>query len=235
SSKRDPEPAPVVEPEAPEAEDDDAPVVMQLHRKIEPGVRPNPSLIAPPTVVAAPASRIEPVPAPEPAPAAAVSAPAAAVSAPVAERPLHWREQLQHPATGVAGATALQSEALTLNPQPQAQPQAHAYADDAYDAEDDWLDEDGRIAVSAEESEANERSLWQMIASTLQWIFISVIGLAALGGATGAYQRSRSLQPTEPGNADIYTYMSITLAVVGIVCVCVSVWLIFRRLGGLKD
>lgn len=229
SSQRDPAPSVAdAEPEPPVPEDD-APVVMQLHRKIEPGVRPNPSLIAPPTVVAAPPHLIQSEAPSEPAPVVATPA-AAAPAAP--ERTLHWREQLQHPATG-AGNTALEADALRFTSPPQVQ-QDHIYEPDTA-AEDEWLDEDGRIAVSAEESEANERSLWQMIASTLQWIFISVIGLAALGGAAGAYQKAINLQVTEPGNADVFTTMSITLAVVGIVCVCVSVWLIFRRLGGLKD
>jgi len=224
SAQRDPQPAQPDTAIAPEAgAEDDAPVVMQLHRKIEPGVRPNPSLIAPPTVVAAPPHLIQ---SDASAPA---EAPAAAVASTTPDRPLHWREQLQHPAGGVAAA--VQADALEFT-SPSLQ-QAHVHEPVA--TEDDWLDEDGRIAVSAEESEANERSLWQMIASTLQWIFISVIGLAALGGAAGAYQKAINLQVTEPGNADVFTTMSITLAVVGIVCVCVSVWLIFRRLGGLKD
>ncbi|WP_343685289.1 hypothetical protein [Asticcacaulis sp.] len=216
---------------------------MRLHSKVEPGVRPNPSLVAPPTVVASPvsiktdaAAAVAAAPAPlasqpQPVPEPARDVPREASR----EAPLHWREQLQHPAsglTGMAAAAAVHTDALSLNA--QAAPQTYVHAEEVVE-DDEWLAEDGRIAVSTEEAEANERSLWQMIASTLQWIFISVIGLAALGGAAGAYQKAINLEMTEPGNADVFTTMSITLAVVGIVCVCVSVWLIFRRLGGLKD
>ncbi|ESQ80684.1 lysozyme [Asticcacaulis sp. YBE204] len=214
------------EPAEPEAVED-APQVLRLHHKIESGVRPNPSLMAPPTVVAAP-----PV-----APKVEMPQPQHAASS---ERPVHWREQLQHPVSG-AGAddslslghhhTAHGSAALATAP---VAPPAALPADE-FDDEDDWVGDDGRIAVSAEEAQANERSLWQMIASTLQWIFISIIGLAALGGAAGAYQKSLDDLTQRMGNAEFFTTMSIALAIVGIFCVCVSVWLIFRRLGGLKD
>ncbi|OYW98365.1 MAG: cell division protein FtsZ, partial [Caulobacter vibrioides] len=106
-------------------------------------------------------------------------------------------------------------------------------SEDAAD-DDDWISDSGRIALSVDEAEGGDKSIWKMFASTLQWIGTSVLGLAAIGGATAAYYKSTSDVELRDGTTD-FNSLSIILAVAGMFLVCISVYLILKRLGGLKD
>ena len=210
-----PEPAPKVVPFAPviSASAMPAPVITALN----PYARPLPA----DTVVEVP----------RPAPVDLSSAPAHAQAQATPEAALNWREQLQRP---------LPSD---YRPPETAQPEAsllranHATRfDDMYDEDnEDWTMDGGRIALSSEVMEEEGASWWTMIVSTFWWIFISVLGLASLGVAAAAYYKSKDMTVIRNGFFHDYMMLSVITATVGILLVSVSVWLIMRRLGGLKD
>jgi len=103
-----------------------------------------------------------------------------------------------------------------------------------FDDEADWTTGDGRVALSAEGRRDDGRGLWRRVTATLVWIISAVVGLAALGGAMALYYQSRSLT-NGAGQSEPLTALSGLLAGIGLTCVCVSVYLILKRLGGLKD
>lgn len=146
------------------------------------------------------------------------------------EQPLHWREQLQRPLpqdyqaqSGVESATAAAASLRGA--------QTAMYDDGA----DDWHPDSGRIALSAEEMEQETVSVWRMITSTVWWILISATGLACLGVATASYVKATQDSVGRAGLVTFYTWVSVGTAAAGILLVCISVWLIMKRLGGLKD
>lgn len=180
----------------------------------EPEPEPQPEPELEPEPEPEPQTRIVEVPVPQAAPAEG----------------LHWREQLQRPVPVV--------EAVEVPPPHRTRPTAYAHAvevEPAFDEEDDWTVSEDPLVLPPVETAEEGASLWTMVKSTWLWFIISVIGLAALGGATASYQQSRSDVIIGQGVADQFTLMSIVLTVTGIVCVCVSVYLILKRLGGLKD
>lgn len=150
----------------------------------------------------------------------------------------HWRDQLQRP---VSDQTAPAPQ-VTEVPAPERTslmvdyvPSLSEETDPVFDDDDDWTTEDGRVALSAEDARDDGQSVWKMFTSTLLWIISSVVGLAALGGATASYYQSQSDVNIGQGQSEQFTVISSVLAVIGIICVCVSVYLILKRLGGLKD
>ncbi|MEM9964180.1 MAG: glycoside hydrolase family protein [Asticcacaulis sp.] len=150
----------------------------------------------------------------------------------------HWRDQLQRP---VSDQTAPAPQ-VTEVPAPERTslmvdyvPSLSEETDPVFDDDEDWTTEDGRVALSADEARDDGQSVWKMFTSTLLWIISSVVGLAALGGATASYYQSRSDVNIGQGQSEQFTVISSVLAVIGIICVCVSVYLILKRLGGLKD
>ncbi len=149
------------------------------------------------------------------------------------EAALNWREQLQRPLPSdykAPEATAQPEQASLLRA-------SHATRfDEMYDEDnEDWTMDGGRIALSSEVMEEEGASWWTMIVSTFWWIFISVLGLASLGVAAAAYYKSKDMTVIRNGFFHDYMMLSVITATVGILLVSVSVWLIMRRLGGLKD
>jgi len=143
----------------------------------------------------------------------------------------HWREQLQRPLP----QDYRPPEEAAPEHQPSLLQSAQAARYDAYDEDNaDWS-MDGRIAVTSDEVHVEHRSWWSMLTSTLKWVFISLIGMGSLGVAAASYWKSRD--PTVIRNGFFHDYMTLSVitAAVGILCVSISVWLIMRRLGGLKD
>ncbi|MDC7675618.1 lysozyme [Asticcacaulis machinosus] len=180
--------------------------------------RRNPSSVAPPVLIAQPP--VSPVVSPV--------APAAAASA-----GLHWREQLNRPVVASAEAAPV-TVVETFEEVPAPVYRTHEVAEEAASDDDEWLSDGGRIAMSVDADGEGEKSIWKMFASTLQWIGTSVLGLAAIGGATAAYYKSTSDVELRDGTTD-FNSLSIILAIAGMVLVCISVYLILKRLGGLKD
>ncbi|MFT4091008.1 MAG: glycoside hydrolase family protein [Asticcacaulis sp.] len=103
------------------------------------------------------------------------------------------------------------------------------------DAEPEWSTQAGRVALTTGGAEAGVSGVWKMFTATLLWIVTSVIGLAALGGATASYYQSRSSVIIAQGQGERFAVFASLLAVAGMICVCASVYLILKRLGGLKD
>ena len=156
---------------------------------------------------------------------------------------LHWRERLQRPLpTDHQPATP-----DFVAPERQASPLPKAaYAgeyDDAHNnvhriedsgASDAWL-HDGRIAMSNEDGEVHHVSWVGMFLSTIWWILLSIVGIISLGVAAGAYYKSKDLSVIRDGLQPDLAAVSIVTAVIGFVLVSVSMWLMMRRLGGLKE
>jgi len=159
---------------------------------------------------------------------------------------LNWRQHLQRPlpADYVAPEAADPAES---HAQPDVEPMIEAVADtmtmttaathydEASYADDGWTLADGRVAMSSEHAHNDHPNWWTMIVSTFWWIFISGIGLACLGVAAGAYYKSKDMSVIRNGVFGDYMAWSFGMAIVGMLCVLLSVWLIMRRLGGLKD
>ena len=193
--------------------------------------------------------RPEPVVLPVEAPVAEEVAPSAPLQAePAAAEGLHWRERLQRPLPVDPQPAAPEFTAPVFTSpdfstperqadfQPTLSPKA-AFAgahDDGHAIGEDWL-HDGRIAMSAEEMEAHTVSWWRMLLSTFWWIMLSLIGIISLGVAAGAYYKSRDLSVIRNGLQQDMEAVSIVTAVIGFVLVSTSMWLMMRRLGGLKD
>ena len=150
---------------------------------------------------------------------------------------LHWREQLQRPLpqdyqAPQATPQRAEPEQPFLRAGPSSNFQTAAYEDD----NESWMMNGDRIALSAEETDEPHETLWQMIMKTLWLITISGIGLGCLGAATGAWwQATHDQTVIRNGMVDTYTFISIGTAALGILFVSISVWLILKRLGGLKD
>jgi GH24 family phage-related lysozyme (muramidase) len=143
------------------------------------------------------------------------------------EQPLHWRDQLQRPLP-----QDYQTPPQTETPAASMRGVQTAMYDDGAD---DWHPDSGRIALSAEEMEQETVSVWRMITSTIWWILISAAGLACFGVAAASYFKAHQEAVARAGGVTFYTWLSIGTAATGILLVCVSVWLIMKRLGGLKD
>jgi GH24 family phage-related lysozyme (muramidase) len=186
---------------------------------------------AKPIPVAAVAEALVEVPRPAPVDFSAPS------NAPIAAEigGLHWRDQLQRPLPQdyqAPQAARPEPEQPFLRAGPSSNFQTATYEDDT----DTWMTNGDRIALSSEDAEAEADNLWQMIVKTLWWIIISAIGLGCLGIATGAWwQATHDQTVIRNGMVDSYTFISIGTAALGILFVSISVWLIMKRLGGLKD
>jgi hypothetical protein len=158
---------------------------------------------------------------------------AAPVEAPKTDS-LNWREQLQRPLPpGYQASQASQAAPA------QAAPAAaiDATFEDAFGNDGDWTNGDGRVALTVDEVSEDGTSWWKMIRSTFWWILFSAMGLGCLGFAAATYYRAR-YDPNVArilGSEASLTMVSILSAAGGILFVCVSVWLIMKRLGGLKD
>jgi len=230
-----PEPEPEVEP-APEPET--PPSVVHFNPAGSASTMPPPVITAlnpyaNPIPAAAVAETVVEVPRPTPVDLSAPS------NAPVAAEigGLHWRDQLQRPLP--QDYQPPQSARLEAEPEqpflragPSSNFQSATYEDD----NEAWLMNGDRIALSAEEAEEAGDSWWRMIVKTLWWIIISGIGLGFLGVATGAWwQATHDLTVMREAKVGFYTFVSISTAALGILCVSISVWLIMKRLGGLKD
>ena len=235
----EPRPAPAETPKAaadPEPEDEPLPSVVSFALKPAQSA----SSMPPPQITALnPYARPIPrndavveVPRPK---AVDLSAPSEAEAAPKAET-LNWREQLQRPLP--PGYQAAQS--TPVQPAPVQAPQAavvDASFEDAFGHDGDWTNGDGRVALTVDDANEEGASWWKMIRSTFWWILFSAMGLGCLGFAAATYYRARY----DPNVARILgseanlTMISILSAAGGILFVCVSVWLIMKRLGGLKD
>ena len=148
---------------------------------------------------------------------------------------LHWRDQLQRPLPQdyqAPQAARSEPEQPFLRAGPSSNFQTATYEDD----NEAWMVNGDRIALSAEEAEEEHDSLWQMFVKTFWWFLISCIGLGCLGVATGAWwQATHDQTVIRNGMVDSYTFISIGTAALGILFVSISVWLIMKRLGGLKD
>ena len=150
---------------------------------------------------------------------------------------LHWREQLQRPLpqdyqAPQAMPQRTEPEQPFLRAGPSSNFQTAAYEDDS----ESWMMNGDRIALSAEETEEEHDSFWQMFVKTFWWFLISCIGLGCLGVATGAWwQATHDLTVMREAKVGFYTFVSISTAALGILFVSTSVWLILKRLGGLKD
>ena len=149
---------------------------------------------------------------------------------------LNWREQLQRPLPpGYQASQPAPAQPAAVQPA-----QAAQYADafeDTFGADSDWTNDDGRVALTVDEAGDDGASWWKMIRSTFWWILFSALGLACLGFAAATYYRARfdpNVARMLGGEADL-TLISILSAAGGILFVCISVWLIMKRLGGLKD
>jgi len=228
SAQADAAPEPVVAEAEPEAA---PPVESPAEPPAESPVFQSASVMPPPVITTINPYARPQTPAPQPeAPEVRAAAPAVDVTqAPfVQASPLNWREQLQRP---LPQAEPDQAE----TPPPVTAARGASHFDEDYGDDDGWTLDGGRVAVSNETSEPEHASWWTMIVSTFWWIFISGIGLGCLGVAAGAYYKSKDLAVIRNGAFGDYMTWSIVMAAVGILCVSISVWLIMRRLGGLKD
>jgi GH24 family phage-related lysozyme (muramidase) len=148
---------------------------------------------------------------------------------------LHWRDQLQRPLPPdyqPPQAARPEPEQPFLRAGPSSNFQTAAYEDD----NETWMMNGDRIALSTEEAEEPHDSFWQMFVKTFWWFLISCIGLGCLGVATAAWwQATHDLTVMREAKVGFYTFVSISTAALGILFVSTSVWLILKRLGGLKD
>ncbi|MBW8882778.1 MAG: hypothetical protein JF615_15565, partial [Asticcacaulis sp.] len=236
-------PAPPAEPEDAEEEDESSALVMPTVPGVAASAQPAPVITAFNSPYARPIPRpeltkVEPVPAPEivevPRPVAVdLSAPSASKIFENPQAAPNWREQLQRPLPeGYAAPEVVQPEQqASLVQNGRASRYEQMYEDD----NEAWTIDGDRIALSSEEMHEEGASWGKMIISTLWWIFFSAIGLAALGVAAAAYFKSKDPSVLRIGAFDDYMKVSVISAAIGIFFVSVSVWLIMKRLGGLKD
>jgi GH24 family phage-related lysozyme (muramidase)/uncharacterized protein YjbI with pentapeptide repeats len=150
---------------------------------------------------------------------------------------LHWRDQLQRPLPQDYQTPASPVAAEPEQPFLRAGPSSNFQATETYEDDDQaWMMNGDRIALSSEEHEGEEKTWWQMIVETMWLIIFSSVGLGCLGFATGAWwQATHDQAVNRAGLVDTYTTVSIIMAAAGILFVSISVWLILKRLGGLKD
>lgn len=234
----EPKPAPIETPKAAEPEPDDEPLPSVVSFALKPAQ--SASNMPPPQITALnPYARPIPkddavVEVPRPKPVDLSAAPQAE-AAPQSDS-LNWREQLQRPLP--PGYQTSQS--TPVQPAPVQAPQAavvDASFEDAFGHDGDWTNGDGRVALTVDEANEEGASWWKMIRSTFWWILFSAMGLGCLGFAAATYYRAR-FDPNVArilGSEANLTMISVLSAAGGILFVCVSVWLIMKRLGGLKD
>lgn len=151
------------------------------------------------------------------------------------DSPLNWREQLQRPLPQDHQPVAAHSTPNLMATPDLMTVRGASHFDEDYGDDEGWTLDGGRVAVSNEDEAPEHASLWTMIVSTFWWIIISTIGLGCLGVAAGAYYKSKDLTVIRNGAFGDYMTWSIVMAAIGILCVSISVWLIMRRLGGLRD
>ncbi len=196
---------------------------------INPYARPIPKAETPRAEVSRDASRDVLVEVPRPSavqPGAPSNAPFANGEPEGAGQSVHWREQLNRPLPDSRPAAPEQTSVSRFEPAAEA-----AFHDD------DWTFDGDRVAISNEEDEDdNHPSVWRMFVSTAWWFICSCFGLVLLGVAAALYWRG-AFDPTvlRNGNQTDLMWYSVAMAAAGIFFVCVSVWLILKRLGGLKD
>jgi GH24 family phage-related lysozyme (muramidase) len=150
---------------------------------------------------------------------------------------LHWRERLQRPLPA-DHQPDLAAPERPAGPQRKAASTgeyagAHAQ-DDAHGHGEAWL-HDGRIAMSNTDEEVQPVGWLNMFLSTIWWILLSIVGIVSLGVAAGAYYKSKDLSVIRNGLQPDLALVSIITAVIGFVLVSTSMWLMMRRLGGLKE
>ncbi len=153
---------------------------------------------------------------------------ASAATQPPPAQPVHWREQLQRPLP--EGYKTAETEQAPLINQPGSHFESLYHND-----EDEWTMEGGRVAVASDDHEPHHPSLWKMVVDTLWMLLVSGMGLACLGIAAAAFYKSQDPAVMRAGFIDDYTKLSLIMAVCGVLFVSISVWLIFKRLGGLRD
>lgn len=231
-------PAPVETPKVAEPEPDDEPLPSVVSFALKPAQ--SASNMPPPQITALnPYARPIPkddavVEVPRPKPVDLSAAPQ--VEATPQSDSLNWREQLQRPLP--PGYQTSQS--IPVQPAPVQAPQAavvDASFEDSFGHDGDWTNGDGRVALTVDEANEEGASWWKMIRSTFWWILFSAMGLGCLGFAAATYYRAR-FDPNVArilGSEANLTMISVLSAAGGILFVCVSVWLIMKRLGGLKD
>ncbi len=161
----------------------------------------------------------------------------APVSGPAGEG-LHWRERLQRPLPDdhqpvAPDVSAPERQASLLPKAAFAGPYDDA-SNDVHGGGEAWL-HDGRIAMSSDDEEVHHVSWVGMFLSTIWWILLSIVGIISLGVAAGAYYKSKDLSVIRNGLQPDYAAASIVTAVIGFVVVSISMWLMMRRLGGLKE
>ena len=135
---------------------------------------------------------------------------------------LSWREKYQRPL-----------------PENHASPQiaaASAYASPniAMEEEGDWSQQE-RVSMHTEVEHHEHPSLWEMFGSTYVWIILSVLGFAALGGASASLYTMSQPSADRMGNIENFSNFTIGLAVIGLVLMSLSIYMILKRLSGLKD
>lgn len=156
---------------------------------------------------------------------------------------LHWRERLQRPlpADHQPGAPDFAQPGFAAPERQAGQSPKAAYAGDYDSAQNDvhgggeaWL-HDGRIAMSSPDEQVPHVGWAGMFLSTIWWILLSIVGIISLGVAAGAYYKSKDLSVIRNGLQPDLAAVSIITAVIGFVLVSISMWLMMRRLGGLKE
>ena len=203
----------------------------------------SPRTVAPPTIVAlnpyarpvtpqAPpdeAARPALVEVPRPQPVDLAVNPASAETA--AAQPLHWREQLQRPLPeNYRNGEGVAAQASLL----QTPPASH-YESLYQDDNEAWTMDGGRIAVASSDEHGHEHVSWlRMLLDTVWMLIISFLGLGCLGVAAAAYIKSHDPAVIRNGFLNDYVSLSLVMAICGVLFVSISVWLIMKRLGGLK-
>jgi GH24 family phage-related lysozyme (muramidase)/uncharacterized protein YjbI with pentapeptide repeats len=192
----------------------------------------SPSALVPPAVFAS-SPPAAPRPGQSPAQTVEVPRPMPARTQPqvaaAAEAQASWRDKLARPvpasfppAATPAPAAPYHSPTRTLD-------------EVAVDDDDLWDEDSARIALLAEEAEDDHPSTLNMLGSTVAWLIPSILGIVSLGGGAAAFYKSTDPVVVREGYYDFFFHTSIVLAVIGLVLVSLSIAMILRRLGGLKD
>ncbi|MGZ3297877.1 MAG: hypothetical protein ACXU8O_02585, partial [Asticcacaulis sp.] len=149
----------------------------------------------------------------------------------LADDGLHWRDRLQRPLPETRPEA---QDDLAAHVEPV---QPNLLANSARDegaADHEWL-HDGRVAMSLDEMHHDSVGWWKMLTSTLWLICLGIVGILFLGVAAGAYYKTQDLTVIRNNMQQDLEIVSIVTAVIGIVVVSTSMWLMIRRLGGLKE
>ncbi len=154
---------------------------------------------------------------------------------------LNWREQLQRPLPPDYQTPAQSpSNTQTTGDSPSQgtfRLATAAQVDTAFDDDNEaWMMNGDRIALAAHDIDHDQPGWWQNFLSTMTWFVLSALGMGFLGVATGAWWQANHDQAViRSGHVDVYTWVSVVCASLGLLFVFIAVWLIMRRLGGLKD